>query len=202
MYVKDILTRINGLLSNASSFKLSYSKLKFYLDGAIDHVNESLKTEYPSIDDAYRSDLKYNYAVYKGYVTLYIHKKDIKYAFDLSTRTLYDIENKQKYTGFADAVYIESEDKLFIKEYSKYTYHFDSMVPDSVIKEDINNIENFDYNVLPDRYIRSCIVYYASALYLEEEDELEGQYQEYKSKAKEELQEWKHQYYSCYDTEW
>lgn len=202
MYVKDILTRINGLLSNASSFKLSYSKLKFYLDGAIDHVNESLKTEYPSIDDAYRSDLKYNYAVCKGYVTLYIHKKDIKYAFDLSTRTLYDIENKQKYTGFADAVYIESEDKLFIKEYSKYTYHFDSMVPDSVINGDINNIENFDYNVLPDRYIRSCVVYYASALYLEEEDELEGQYQEYKSKAKEELQEWKHQYYSCYDTEW
>ena len=202
MYVKDILTRINGLLSNASSFKLSYSKLKFYLDGAIDHVNESLKTEYPSIDDAYRSDLKYNYAVCKGYVTLYIHKKDIKYAFDLSTRTLYDIENKQKYTGFADAVYIEYEDKLFIKEYSKYTYHFDSMVPDSVIKEDINNIENFDYNVLPDRYIRSCVVYYAAALYLEEEDELEGQYQEYKSKAKEELQEWKHQYYSCYDTEW
>ena len=202
MYVKDILTRINGLLSNASSFKLSYSKLKFYLDGAIDHVNESLKTEYPSIDDAYRSDLKYNYAVCKGYVTLYIHKKDIKYAFDLSTRTLYDIENKQKYTGFADAVYIESEDKLFIKEYSKYTYHFDSMVPDSVIKGDINNIENFDYNVLPDRYIRSCVVYYAAALYLEEEDELEGQYQEYKSKAKEELQEWKHQSYSCYDTEW
>lgn len=202
MYVKDILTRINGLLSNASSFKLSYSKLKFYLDGAIDHVNESLKTEYPSIDDAYRSDLKYNYAICKGYVTLYIHKKDIKYAFDLSTRTLYDIENKQKYTGFADAVYIESEDKLFIKEYSKYTYHFDSMVPDSVINGDINNIENFDYNVLPDRYIRSCVVYYASALYLEEEDELEGQYQEYKSKAKEELQEWKHQYYSCYDTEW
>lgn len=202
MYVKDILTRINGLLSNASSFKLSYSKLKFYLDGAIDHVNESLKTEYPSIDDAYRSDLKYNYAVCKGYVTLYIHKKDNKYAFDLSTRTLYDIENKQKYTGFADAVYIESEDKLFIKEYSKYTYHFDSMVPDSVINGDINNIENFDYNVLPDRYIRSCVVYYASALYLEEEDELEGQYQEYKSKAKEELQEWKHQYYSCYDTEW
>ena len=64
MYVKDILTRINGLLSNASSFKLSYSKLKFYLDGAIDHVNESLKTEYTSIDDAYRSDLKYNYFVY------------------------------------------------------------------------------------------------------------------------------------------
>ena len=202
MYVKDILTRINGLLSNASSFKLSYSKLKFYLDGAIDHVNESLKTEYPSIDDAYRSDLKYNYAVCKGYVTLYIHKKDIKYAFDLSTRTLYDTENKQKYTGFADAVYRDSEDKLFIKEYCKYTYHFDSVVPDSVIKEDINNIENFDYNVLPDRYIRSCVVYYAAALYLEEEDELEGQYQEYKSKAKEELQEWKHQYYSCYDTEW
>ena len=74
----------------------------------------------------------------------------------------------------------------------------------SVIYNTIEDLgpEYFDYNELPDRYIRSCLAYYTAALYLEEEDELENQYRVYLSKADKELVNWKKQFYSMYDTEW
>lgn len=57
----------------------------------------------------------------------------------------------------------------------------------------------FEYTELPDRYIRSVLVYYAAASYLEEEDETEDQYRLYMNRVDQFIIKWKGESYSCYD---
>ena len=133
-----------------------------------------------------------------------IETYDIEYSYELKNDKVF-VRNRDgdKYDGLATAVYIEEYDKLFIKSSTSVQADlFDLEVTDEVIFNHPHVIEGMNYTEIPDRYIRSCMVYYTAALYLEEEDELEGQYQTYKNKADEELKEWRRQYYSCYDTKW
>lgn len=205
MHVSIIIDRINEILSNNSSFKLSYDKLKFFLDNAVDNINRELRTSYLTIDEVYYKDFKYNYALCSGYTPLYIRANDEKYSVILGNGyiALKDSATDEYYDGIADAVYLEEYDTLYVKSSgSEYTHIFDVIMDESEMVNTKYIIGKLNYTEIPDRYIRSCLIYYTAALYLEEEDELESQYQIYKNKAQEELIEWKHEYYSCYDTRW
>lgn len=204
MLIKDIVKRVNRLLSNNSSFHLDYMKLKFYIEGAFDHVNLELKTEYPTPSIIYDNNLKYNYAVCSGYTVIYVRENDEDYIVRYSGKNLvlFNRDTDKPYSGIANAVYVEDVDKLYVKDKATHLGMFDKEISEQEVLSKPHLIENMDYTEIPDRYIRSCIVYYTAALYLEEEDELEGQYRAYKDKADKELIEWKHEYYSCYDTNW
>lgn len=202
MLLKDIVSQVNKLLSNNSSFKLSYDRLKFYINTSIDYINSNLFTDYPTPDELYNNNKSYYSAVDKANEYNYIpvkitnvpNKND--YYFDEDTVCLY-YNNKivANYEIFP-MIYIIENGNLYYSEskenenYIKLDYTINPNIP----------IDTFNYDVLPDRYIRSCIVYYTASAYLEEEDELESQYHIYKNNAESELSKLKQQYYSMYDT--
>lgn len=53
MYLDAIINTINKLVSNNSSYKLDYTKLSFYLDSAVDTINQTLDTEYLTIQESF-----------------------------------------------------------------------------------------------------------------------------------------------------
>jgi len=57
----------------------------------------------------------------------------------------------------------------------------------------------FEYTEFEDTYIRLVLIYLTASLYLEEEDETEDQYQIYRSRAMDALNEWRKQDFSSYD---
>lgn len=57
----------------------------------------------------------------------------------------------------------------------------------------------FEYKEFSDKYIRLVLIYLTAALYLEEEDETEDQYQIYRARANTALEQWKQDEYSDYD---
>lgn len=198
MKIPDIIKQINKLVSNSSSFKLNYDRLKFYLDSAIDYINDGLLTNYPTIDEYWENNINYwsvkiNIGV-TPFIVSYSFSSD-SYWLDNKTLYLYLGSEKVKQEDLPNYL-LSCEDGILYKKnsYGNYTeeyYELVTKIPD-----------DFDYNVIPDKYIRSCLIYKASALYLEEEDELEGQYQTYSSKANIALSTWKKQYYSMYECNW
>ena len=216
MLVKDIVNHINKLLSNNTSFKLSYDRLKFYLDSAVDDINREMLTDYPTIQELYDSARGYYYMLSLGN-TVVVLDDNKDYYYDDKTMLLYykdnkvvipDIENLYS-TSTGETFYIDTntelytsdEDVLYFDEQhtlnDNYLYR---LYPAQDIPAEVNI--NVDYVAIPDRYIRSCVVYGAVCNYLEEEDELEGQYKIYKSRVDREFDSWKKQYYSMYECRW
>lgn len=205
MLIKDIVQKINKLVSNNTSFKLDYERLRLYIDGAIDHINTELLTEYKTPEELFQT--------YKGYYSV-LHPRDgsspispiilsnttpneLGYWFNSNLQRLMfnNILVDTATTSF-NYVYIEEDMSLYEQlsdgSFRQLGYTMLDKLP----------ANEFNYNEFPDRYMRSCVVYYAAALYLEEEDELESQYYAYKSKADAELKNWKKQYYSMYECRW
>lgn len=237
MYLNKIINIINKLLSNSSSFKLNYERLGFYLDSAVDNINQELLTNFRTVSE-YFEDSKFFFSTlkiikqngsrmkYYGVIDQIYDSKQystIKDQFSVGlVYNPYDGKIYQAETGleYIDSFVLEGRSdtittvSYYIKDlnifvdtsnsynieigWDKYT---ENNTPTANTIEELGP-EYFDYNELPDRYIRSCLVYYTAALYLEEEDELENQYRVYLSKADKELVNWKKQFYSMYDTEW
>lgn len=223
MLVKDIINNINKLLSNNTSFRLSYERLKFHLDSAIDNINRELLTNYPTIQEMYDSARGYYYMISLGYNVLLLHENN-NYYLDESTGKLYYRDNtKDEFiytvnTNTIDGLYnenncssyiIDNNNELYLSDGSElYTEDNHRLSVDYIYtelpKSDIPEVVNMDVNyiAIPDRYIRSCVVYGAVCNYLEEEDELENQYRIYKNKVEQEIDNWKKQYYSMYECRW
>lgn len=200
MLIKEIVKKINQLVSNNTSFKLDYERLRLYLDGAVDHINTELLTEYSTIQELFEKFRGYYSVLYKSNIAPVMLSNTAPnldgYWFNENEHRLmqhhivmeaalpaypyvYVIENMMLYECLPDGSYLPKSYSMLDK------------VPDDM-----------NYDEFPDRYIRSCLCYYASALYLEEEDELESQYAAYKSKAAAEIAKWKQQYYSMYECRW
>jgi hypothetical protein len=58
---------------------------------------------------------------------------------------------------------------------------------------------SYSYTGIPEKYIRSILLYKTAALFLEEEDETEDQYKIYNSRAERALINWRKEGYSCLD---
>jgi hypothetical protein len=217
MYLDKIIKYINKLVSNTSSFRLNYGNIDFYLDRTIDHINETLITnfrtisEYFEISKFYSSVLKYINSkedfIIEGYITddgiLYYDQttNKIYYKYILGNGDIQLIEFTKENSDITYVFYINNLN-IFITykngEWGSITeeLHRDIPIYDTVEKL---GYEYFDYNELPDRYIRNCVIYYAAGLYLEEEDELENQHDTYLKKADEELASWRKEHFSCYE---
>ena len=217
MLVKDIINNINKLLSNNTSFRLSYERLKFHLDSAIDNINRELLTNYPTIQEMYDSARGYYYMISLGYNVLLLHENN--YYLDENTGKLYYRDNNK--TVDTDIIYglynedncssyiIDTNNELYLSDgselYTEDNYRLSIAYTYTELQEsDIPEVVNMDVNyvAIPDRYIRSCVVYGAVCNYLEEEDELENQYRIYKNKVEQEIDNWKKQYYSMYECRW
>ena len=217
MLVKDIINNINKLLSNNTSFRLSYERLKFHLDSAIDNINRELLTNYPTIQEMYDSARGYYYMISLGYNVLLLHENN--YYLDESTGKLYYRDtNKTVDTDIIYGLYnedncssyiIDTNNELYLSDgselYTEDNHRLSIAYTYTELQEsDIPEVVNMDVNyvAIPDRYIRSCVVYGAVCNYLEEEDELENQYRIYKNKVEQEIDNWKKQYYSMYECRW
>ena len=119
MLVKDIINNINKLLSNNTSFRLSYERLKFHLDSAIDNINRELLTNYPTIQEMYDSARGYYYMVSLGYNVLLLYENN-NYYLDESTGKLYYRDNtKNEFiytvnTNAIDGLYNENNCSSYI----------------------------------------------------------------------------------------
>lgn len=203
MKVNEIVRRINELVSNSSSFKLNYNRLKFFIDSAVDTINIELLTEYPTIDEYWSNNNNY-WSILIGLGIAPEIMSNVETTDDVWFNTKY---NKIYYGSKpVEQVVLSPEFKFPQYLYVQETYKFYELIDGVYVEKEYTAITempyDFDYNVFPDKYIRSCVIYHATALYLEEEDELESQYQTYKAKAMKELANWKKQYYSMYECEW
>lgn len=196
MKVGDIINRINQLLSNSTSYKLRYKDLRPYIDGAIDYINDTLRTEYATPQEAYDKEKLYYYLVSIGKFIAVPNKcNDIE--FDEINRILKVNGVVQTvFNSVYDAVYIDKTNDAYILDNSGDWLQLKlSDVPE-------NNILEYNYEPFPERYIRQCVVYKATALRLEEEDETEAQYSIYTNKAESTLVAWRKEHYSMYDCRW
>ena len=204
MTVNEIVKRINELVSNSSSFKLNYNRLRFFIDSAVDTINIELLTEYPTIDEYWSNNINYwSILIGLGIVPeiTSIETTSDGIWFNTTDNKLYygDIPVKQADVSFIFPQYVYAQETYKL-------YELVDLFNGIYVEKEYNVItempQDFDYNVFPDRYIRSCVIYHATALYLEEEDELESQYQTYKAKAMKEIANWKKQHYSMYECDW
>ena len=192
MLLKDIIKQINRLISNNSSYNLNFEKLEFYIDGAVDHINNILKTNFQTPREYFESNaineiISY-YDAYLGIVSTPLTFTDV-----YPDGSLYYLmsENPDITSGYY--MKLDGEFKLITDIYQMVRYmQFQDLNINSYINE-------YNYTVIPDKYIRNIIVYYAAALYLEEEDELENQYAIYKDKAERSLEQWQQLDFSVYD---
>lgn len=59
MKLNKIIDQVNKLVSNSSSFKLSYNKLEFYLNKSIDRINQFLGTHFRTPEEYYEDSKLY-----------------------------------------------------------------------------------------------------------------------------------------------
>ena len=171
MLLKTIVNQINKLISNSSSFQLPYDRLEFYIDSSIDIINGKLKTTYKTPKQLYK-----DYEFY--YNTMFLANYLGQFSADPTEFNTGDI-----YYNVVDKIFKERT----LGQWSKYNP--ENTVWTGTFGDRISS-EKFNYNEIPDYYIRQCVIYQASALYLEEEDETETQYMVYKNKAELELENW------------
>lgn len=194
MLLSKIIQQINLLVSNNSSFKLSYNRLEFYIQRAVDFINFELYTNYKTPDEVFQNNIKYYNLLYfnNKFVELDIAKLESEHSllhYPVGSIT----QNPKNDNMFM--ICIQGEGTGAIK-WDTYTVSTESLKPITEC------LDKFDYVEMPDSHIRAVLVYYTAASYLEEEDELESQYAQYKSKALEAMSSIKKQYYSCYRAEW
>lgn len=241
MILNKIINQVNKLVSNNSSFKLSYDKLEFYLNKSVDNINRFLQTRFRTPEE-YFEDSKFYYSVLK-----HVNNQNsiiyISEAFSIDKKELVDMDPLKSVHLYKKFPYFydPKEKKIYnfngnysnnpivdyespIEENVSYLFYiinldifvlydgtsFSEITSSNAYSEynitlynNVNDlIDIYDYNEFPDAYIRSCLIYYTAALYLEEEDEVESQYSMYLKKAEDELVSWRKKDFSCYNTCW
>lgn len=247
MLINDIIKQINKLLSNSSSFLLTYERLRQYIDVAVDHINFELKTDMKTPHEEWEGkEWAYTISHYTKYLGSFYTSIDVsanmnnkgKIYYNLSYNTYYyfngvqwcpiditkgvyasnDIIEHENFLGIFDAepevanptypmyyynsslgnYYIKSSDST---EWLVMLYpclkEVELEIPQISIEE-----ANMYYSTMPENVIRSVLIYYAAASYLEEEDEFETQYSAYRQRAEDNLQKIKQTQYSLYTCNW
>jgi hypothetical protein len=193
MLLKDIIKQINRLISNNSSYNLNFEKLEFYIDGAVDHINETLKTDFKTPREYYEANSVDEIISYhENFIGVLTTPPEASSVFPEGS--IYFLLSKEE--GVTSGYYVkhESGDFSLVEDLSdliKYISFTNTNI--------FSYVDKYNYTQIPDKYIRSILVYYAAALYLEEEDELENQYAIYKSKADESLAQWQQLDFSVFD---
>lgn len=191
MILQDIVKRINKLISNNSSYNLNFDKLEFYIDTAVDHINLTLKENFKTPREYFDSNFVDEVISYSDkYLGIF---EDISVLEPLEDGYIYYKPGScnDKTVGY------------YFKEEGAWVLADDISDLSDLISfndQDLSNyVTKFNYKVMPERYIRKCLIYFAAASYLEEEDELENQYAVYKDSAQRALEEWQQLDYSVFD---
>ena len=190
MLLNDIVKRVNKLISNNSSYNLNFAKLEFYIDSAVDRINEVLKENFKTPREHFEDNFVDEVISYSDkYLGVFNKLEDIPID-SISDGYIYYQSNclNPGYYLRQNGVWVLVDD---LSDLSGIVSFEDTELGSYASK--------FNYRVIPERYIRSCIIYFAAAYYLEEEDELESQYAVYKDKAEQSLLEWQQLNYSVYD---
>lgn len=193
MLINDIIKQINKLLSNSSSFLLTYERLRQYIDVAVDHINFELKTNMKTPHEEWEEkEWIYTISHYDKYLGSFYTPPKVtadqvgKIYYDLSYRTYYYFNSTQWCP-------INLENGTYISDGNEINLNIEQIAID---------VADMAYMSMPDNVIRSVLIYYAAASYLEEEDEFEAQHSAYKQKAEENLQKIKQTNYSMYTCNW
>lgn len=185
MLLNDIVKRVNKLISNNSSYNLNFNKLEFYIDSAVDRINEVLK-------ESFQTPREYFEANFVDEIISY------------SDKYLGIFKDDSLLTSANDGdIYYKLDVGYYIKSNGVWVLVDEiSDLADVISFSDTevsNYTDKFNYKVISERYIRKCLIYFVAAYYLEEEDELESQYAVYKDKAEQSLLEWQQLDYSVFD---
>lgn len=182
MLVSEIIKNVNTLVGNNTSTKLNYKRLEFYIDAAVDYINNELGTSFRGPHKVYKDDE----ALYNTlWSSKFIGGYDV-----LPNHIDFDI----------GSIAYQTEDCKFYKSNSDGWLEYDiteSALPDG--KTFIDYLDKFDYKEIPNYYIRYCLVYSVAVLFLEEEDELERQHSTYQSRVDSAILRWKQLEYSMFD---
>jgi hypothetical protein len=189
MLLNDIVKRVNKLISNNSSYNLNFAKLEFYIDSAIDRINEVLKENFKTPREYFEDNFVDEVISYSDkYLGVFEKSEDIPVDSISDGYIYYQTKDVSGYYLRQSGVWVLVDDLSDLSGIISFA------------DVELNNyVSKFNYRVIPERYTRSCIIYFAAAYYLEEEDELENQYAVYKDKAEQSLLEWQQLDYSVYD---
>lgn len=189
MLLKDIVKRVNKLISNNSSYNLNFAKLEFYIDSAIDRINEVLKENFKTPREYFEDNFVDEVISYSDkYLGIFEKSDDIPVNSISDGYIYYQSKGETGYYLRQDGAWVLVDD---ITDLSGVISFSDTEVG--------NYADKYNYCVIPDKYIRRCLIYSIAAYYLEEEDELENQYAIFKDKAEQSLLEWQQLDYSVYD---
>ena len=189
MLLNDIVKRVNKLISNNSSYNLNFNKLEFYIDSAIDRINQVLKENFKTPREYFEDNFVDEVISYSDkYLGVFNKPEDIPVDSISDGYIYYQTKGVAGYYLRQNDVWVLVDD---LSDLSGIV---------SFADVELNNyVSKFNYRVIPERYVRGCIIYFTAAYYLEEEDELENQYAVYKDKAEQSLLEWQQLDYSVYD---
>lgn len=201
MLLTKIVSAVNKLVGNNSSIPLTYNKLEFYINSAVDHINLFLNTEMHTPSEDWDVN-KENYNI------IYNNKFLGSFAVTL------DDPNNKDWLLISELAAAKKDDMFFNTKNNKYYIcmydgfrdnKFMVMTNIQILalpELSISNTKNYNYTCLPENVIRQVLIYYIAALYLEEEDEFESQYKTYINRADEALEKIRKIHYSSYDVNW
>lgn len=193
MLINDIVKQINKLLSNSSSFLLTYERLEQYINVAVDHINFELKTNMKTPQEEWEEkEWIYTISNHPDYLGSYYTPP--KLTADQVGKIYYDL-------SYCTYYYFNSVQWCPIN-LENGTYFYDGNEINLNIEQIDIDVADMAYMSMPDNVIRSVLIYYAAASYLEEEDEFEAQHSAYKQKADENLQKIRQTNYSMYICNW
>ena len=200
MLLTKIVSAVNKLVGNNSSIPLTYNKLEFYINSAVDYINLFLNTEmHTPSEDWQVNQITYNIIYSDKYLGEYAFtEEDMINGVWQTYPELRDAESgKIFYNTSLDLYYksfLQDENTIWLKQNVSDFYNLENLRLETTLK--------YNYTCLPEKVIRQVLVYYIAALYLEEEDEFETQYKTYKTRAEDALEKIRKIHYSVYDVEW
>lgn len=202
MLLTEIVSAINKLIANNSSMPLTYKKLEFYIESAVDNINLFLNTEMLNPKEDWEvNQITYNIIYSDKYLGEFNFSKEDFEKDDWFTKN--DILKSAKRT---DLFYNASDNKYYMNALEPSTPESWVAIENDVIlsfpKLNLQNAKNYDYTCLPENVIRQVLIYYVAALYLEEEDEFEAQYKTFINRAESSLEKIRKIHYSSYDVNW
>lgn len=193
MLLNDIVKRVNQLISNNSSYNLNFNKLEFYIDSAVDRINEVLKENFKTPREYFESNFVDEVISYSEYYLGVFGSAE-----DIPVDAISD-----GYIFYKAGSCSDETVGYYLRQNSTWVLVDELSDLSGIISFEDTEISNYlskyNYKVIPDKYIRRCLIYLVAAYYLEEEDELENQYAIYKDKAEQSLLEWQQLGYSVYD---
>ena len=165
MLLNDIVKRVNKLISNNSSYNLNFAKLEFYIDRAVDRINEVLKENFKTPREYFEDNFVDEVISYSDkYLGMFNKPEDIPVDSISDGYIYYQTKGVAGYYLRQNDVWVLVDD---LSDLSGIV---------SFADVELNNyVSKFNYRVIPERYVRGCIIYFTAAYYLEEEDELENQ---------------------------